>query len=155
MKITKILAVIFTLTLLSGTAFSQKNENNMRMEFHKNIFEKLNLTDQQKDKMSELRFSHKKQMIDLKAALEKSRLALQELRSKDNFTRSEVLAAVKKINQAKNDIAIAEANNKMDMYEILTPEQQKIWKKNIFNTRMHNREKHPMMRMNRMQKMGK
>lgn len=155
MKITKILAVIFTLTLLSGTAFSQKNENNMRMEFHKNIFEKLNLTDQQKDKMSELRFSHKKQMIDLKAALEKSRLALQELRSKDNFTRSEVLAAVKKINQAKNDIAIAEANNKMDMYEILTPEQQKIWKKNIFNTRMHHRERHPMMRMDRMQKMGK
>lgn len=139
-----ILIVIFSLMLFGGTSFPQKIDGNKKMQFRKNISEKLNLTDQQKDKMRELRISHKKQMIDLKADLEKSKLALQELSNNDNFTRAEVLAAVEKINHSKNQIASAAVNNKMDMYEILTPEQQKVWKKNIFKIEMYEKGRRRM-----------
>ncbi|MEJ2615514.1 MAG: Spy/CpxP family protein refolding chaperone, partial [Ignavibacteriaceae bacterium] len=95
------------------------------------MLNKLNLTEEQKTKIEDARLNHQKQMIDLKANLEKKMLSLKELRVKGNLNRNDVIAAVKDINQAKNDIAIARANNMMDIYDILTPEQRKIWKDNM------------------------
>jgi len=53
---------------------------------------------------------------------------------------------VKKISEAKNNIALAQANHKMDVYELLTDEQKDKWLK--FGDRMHHRMKlmkHRMM----------
>jgi Spy/CpxP family protein refolding chaperone len=134
MKI-KIFSLILILTIIglySNTAYSQKSTPPPKKEFFRqHMLDKLKLTDEQKAKIEDARLSHQKQMVDLKANLEKKLLALKELRVKGNLNRNDVIAAVKDINQARNDIAIARANNMMDMYEILTPEQRKIWKDNM------------------------
>jgi Spy/CpxP family protein refolding chaperone len=130
---TKIFSLVLILALVglySGTIYSQKNMPEKGF-FKGQLLDKLNLTDEQKSKIAELRISHQKEMVDLKADLEKKLLSLKELRLKDNIDRNSVLATVNDINQARNKIAIARANNIMDMYELLTPDQQKTLKENI------------------------
>jgi Spy/CpxP family protein refolding chaperone len=92
--------------------------------------EKLHLTDQQVSKIEGLRSDHMKKMIDLKADLEKSMIDMKSIREKDNFTRADIISAVDKSNKIKNDMALSKANHLMDIWEILTPEQQKMVKDN-------------------------
>ncbi|MEO8399151.1 MAG: Spy/CpxP family protein refolding chaperone [Ignavibacteriaceae bacterium] len=125
-----ILAAIFTVLIFSGISSAQPDPPKEKMKPRGDMMEKLNLTDSQKDKLKEFRMTQEKEMIDLKAQLKKDQLSLKEIRSKDNFSRSEIISTVEKINQSKNKIALKIANNRMDMYEVLTPEQQKIWKEN-------------------------
>ena len=99
-----------------------------RMMNHDRMMDQLNLTDEQKDKIEALRLQHKKEMVDLKAKLQKGEIALEEIRNKDSFTRNEIISAVENINKAKNDIALSMANHRMDIYDLLTAEQKEIWK---------------------------
>ena len=96
-------------------------------DHHKMMMEKLNLTDTQKEAVEELHFSHKKQMIDLKSSLEKKKLDRQELFSNGNYTRDEYLSNVKAISDAKEKMALAKANHRMDVYDLLTEEQRKTF----------------------------
>ena len=102
------------------------------MMFQKmNLMKKLNLTDQQKKKIADLRIGFQKQMIDLRADLQKSKLDLKELRLKDALSRADVTAAVEKINKNRDAISLAVANHMMDVYQILTPEQQKTAREDL------------------------
>jgi Spy/CpxP family protein refolding chaperone len=101
------------------------------MEGHKKFMrEKLNLTDQQVSKIESLKSGHMKKMIDLKAELKKSMIDLKSIRDKDNFTREDIIAGVEKANKIRNDMALAKANHRMDVWETLTPEQKKLVKEN-------------------------
>ena len=101
------------------------------MEGHKKFMrEKLHLTDQQAAKIESLRSEHMKKMVDLRADLKKSMIDLKSMRDKDNFTREDIIAGVEKTNKIKNDIALAKANHKMDIWELLTAEQKKLVKEN-------------------------
>lgn len=130
-----ITAIVMTL-LLSSFNFAQdipRSERPMNPKFQmkyslKDRMDKLNLTDAQKDQFQKMRFDFQKQMIDLKANLQKSELELKEIQSSDNISRSVVLDAVRNISENKAAIAMAMANHKMDMYDVLTPDQRKVWK---------------------------
>jgi Spy/CpxP family protein refolding chaperone len=125
-------AASFTNAQPKGHENNDKGKDGKGMQFHqmKLIAEKLHLTDQQKDKMKSLQGDQMKKMIDLKADLKKSMIDLKEIKDKANFTRADVLDQVGKLNKIKNDIALSKANHLMDLWEILTPEQQKIAKDN-------------------------
>ena len=119
-----------------------RGKNFQRGEFHKQDFkgmmlEKLNLTDEQKAAVEKLKLKHQGEMIDLKANLEKKKLALKELTSNGNYSRDDFVNAVKAISTAKSNIAISMANHRMDIYELLTPEQKKTFNNmhNHFNKR--------------------
>ncbi|MCH7826970.1 MAG: Spy/CpxP family protein refolding chaperone [Bacteroidetes bacterium] len=152
MKIKKnsvISAVIITL-LVSSLSLAQHPEKRFSPNdtgMHK-MHDKLNLTDIQKDKFQKMKFSFEKQMIDLKANLQKSVLDMKVIRASDNIKRDDVINVVKKINGNKNAIALASANHRMDMYEILTPEQRKVWKK----SKMHKMAGKKIMKMKKMMK---
>jgi Spy/CpxP family protein refolding chaperone len=94
------------------------------------MIKKLKLTDQQKDKIKDLRTAFQMSIVDLRADLQKSRIDLKALKSKDNLNRDEVVAAVGKVNSSRDAISLAVANHMFDVYQVLTPEQQKIWKEN-------------------------
>jgi Spy/CpxP family protein refolding chaperone len=96
------------------------------MRHHEEFFKKLKLTDAQKEKIAQLKIDFRKKMVDLQADLKKSKLALGELRLKDDLKRDDVLSAVDNISKCKAAIATAFTNHLMDVYELLTPEQQKI-----------------------------
>jgi len=159
MKNKSVIAVaILALTLTFATAsFAQQmgmNNGKMGMKqgqrmgrgmAHPMLMEKLKLTAEQKDKIGELRITFQKNMIDLKADLAKDKLAIKELRLKDNINRSDVLNAVAKVNKDRDAIALAVANHMLDVYGILTPEQQKIAKDAAFNFwgKMHDMRRGP------------
>jgi len=90
---------------------------------------KLKLTDDQKKQMKELKFETDKKAIDLRSKLELSRLELSKLLSSDTPDKD---AIEKQINEvAANETAVH--MNRLDGWfeanKILTPEQQKQWRK--------------------------
>ena len=91
--------------------------------------EKLNLTEEQQSAIEELKINNQKEMIDLKADLERKKLNMKELKSKGNYTRDEFLNGVQAVNISRNNIAVSKANNRMDIYELLTAEQKKTFDK--------------------------
>ena len=145
MKKVQVIGIAFgfmAMLFLSSSVYAQMGMHNQNRdfnrehfrdgEFHKGDFkgmmlEKLNLSDEQKDAVEKLKLNHQEKMIDLKADLEKKELAMKQLQSIGNYTRDEFINAVKAINAAKNNIAISFANHRMDIYEILTPEQKKTF----------------------------
>ena len=133
--------------LISGNVFSQgfpggdRGKNEMRSRDR--IKEKLNLSDEQVDKIEALQLSHRKEMINLKADVELKEVELDELKSTINFSRDAYLSKVKEIIAAKDKIAITQANHKMDIYQLLDDNQKKEWNK--MSRMMHDR-KHQMMR---------
>jgi Spy/CpxP family protein refolding chaperone len=120
-----------------------KNGIRQGMEGHKKFMrEKLHLTDQQVSKIESLRSEHMKKMIDLKGELKKNMIDQKSIREKDNFTREDIIAGVEKANKIRDNMALAKANHRMDVWETLTPEQKKLVKE---NPQWLMGERHPMM----------
>lgn len=87
---------------------------------------KLNLSEEQETQLEKLRLNHQKDMIDLKSKLEKARLELREVTSKENFSRSDFLSAHKNLAKIREEIQLANANHRMDVFELLNKDQRKI-----------------------------
>lgn len=116
------LGILLSLSISSVYAQPMKKQN-----IRQNIYSKLNLTDEQQNKIEQLRINHQKKMVDLKADIEKSQLDLKDLMTKGNYSRTDYLKAVQNISKKKELLATERANHQMDVYEILTPEQKEIW----------------------------
>lgn len=124
-----LLSTQFSYGQMKGRGCYQGDHHKMMMQgdHHKMMMENLNLTDTQKEAIEKLHFSHKKEMIDLKADLEKKEIDMQELKSKGNYTRDEFLSKVKAISSSKDKMALIKANHRMDVYDLLTAEQRKTF----------------------------
>ena len=126
---------VISLTLILFLSFTiwnvaQQNYKSRDCEQRGERFaEKLNLTEEQQTVIEELKINNQKEMIDLKADLERKKLELKELKSKGNYTRDEFLNRVEAVNNSRNNIALAKANNRMDIYEVLNAEQKDTFDK--------------------------
>lgn len=125
MRLLLIPLIVFAFSLGAVNAQPFREDGKHR---HNKMLEKLDLSTEQKDKIQTLRIAHQKEIIDLKADLEKAKLALRELREKKNFSRTDYLGAVEKINNAENKISLSRANHRMDVYDLLTDKQkEEFW----------------------------
>lgn len=120
--------IMVTILILSNNILSQ-GKTQKKEQFQKQIHQQLNLTDEQQTKVDNIKFTHQKEMIDLKADLDKRELELRELKNKGNYTRDEYLNKVNEIIAARNKIALSVANHQMDVYQILDENQKKEWNK--------------------------
>ncbi len=84
----------------------------------------LELTDEQKEKMSDLRSAHQKAMIDLRAAHQKARIDLGEIRKQDNPSASDIQTKVDAVTTAQGKIMAREIQHSMDVKNLLTAEQK-------------------------------
>ena len=84
----------------------------------------LELTDEQKEKMSDLRSAHQKAMVDLRAAHQKARIDLGEIRRQDNPSASDIQAKVDAVTAAQGKIMAREIQHSMDVKNLLTAEQK-------------------------------
>ncbi|GAB6281644.1 MAG: hypothetical protein STSR0008_03850 [Ignavibacterium sp.] len=119
--------IIFLGILLSLSISSVYAQPMKRQNIRQNIYSKLNLTDEQQDKIDQLRINHQKKMVDLRADLEKSQLELKDLMTKGNYSRTDYLKVVQNIQKKREVMSTERANHQMDVYEILSPEQKEIW----------------------------
>jgi hypothetical protein len=109
------------------------------------IHQKLNLTEEQQEKADILKLAHQKEMVDLKANLEKRKIEMAELKNKGNYTREEFLAKTNDIISARNKIALSLANHQMDVYQLMDDNQKKEWNK--FSGELGERREKRIMKM--------
>lgn len=128
--------------------------------FKQQLMDELKLTDAQQEQFKKISFDVQKKQIELRSKLATARLELRRLMDADA---SDKTAIEKKF----NEIAATQTAMKMNRYngwleknKVLTPEQQKIWKKALLHHRnaprnhlraMHDgmpsrMNRHPMMR---------
>ena len=143
--ITALLA--FVIVIAGAFTYAQKERENRRDNMREKMVEKLNLTDQQQTQIEEFRFTHQKEMIDLRADVKRQEIELQELKIAGNFSRADYLSKVENIVSANNKIEMIRANHQMDVYEILNADQQKIW--NDKAHKFHGRKNKSNYRQNR------
>jgi Spy/CpxP family protein refolding chaperone len=144
----KILMILLSTVLLTSTmAIAQEKERQERNFRPGKFMEALKLTDNQKEQFQKTRFETEKKNIQIRAQLETAHLELRKLLTTDS---PDIPAVEKKISEISSITSTLEinrfeawaANNK-----ILTPEQQKIWKRALlkrsnerfmeFRNRMH------------------
>ena len=136
-----LLTALFLITVVNQEIFSQKrgnwNRNNCRM----NVKERLNLTDEQQDKIENLRLAHQEKMIKFRADLDLKELEIKKLKSGDKMSRSEMIRIEKEINVIKNEMALERVNHQMDVYDNLDANQRTIWSERPgkFGRKMNNR----------------
>ncbi|HSW54138.1 MAG TPA: hypothetical protein VLH59_03545 [Ignavibacteriaceae bacterium] len=127
-KMFTLIAIISAL-LVSRDFFAQETMVLKRDRDQLQIHQKLNLTEEQQEKADILKLAHQKEMVDLKANLEKRNIEMEELKNKGNYTREEFLSKTNEIISARNQIALSLANHQMDVYQILDETQKKDWNK--------------------------
>ena len=128
LNLAEIAVILFIALISTQFSYGQMERRGMHQgDHHKMMIDNLNLSDTQQEAVEELSFSDKRKMIELKADMEKNKLDMQELLSKGNYTRDDYLNTVKTINDAKEKIAFAKANHRMDVYDLLTEEQRKTF----------------------------
>lgn len=115
--------------------------------------EELQLTDQQMDRLADLRFEHQKAMISKSAALKEARLELQQLMRKAAVDKKAAMAAQDKVSAAKAEIARMRLEHRLRMRDVLTKDQLEKWMKMQRMRGMHKgmqeegRRRHPGMGM--------
>ena len=141
---TFIILAILSALVISQYLFAQE----MIQERHRDqlkIHQRLNLTDEQQEKVEVLKLAHQKQMIDLKANAEKKEVEMAELKNKGNYTREEFLSKTNEIISARNEIALSLANHQMDVYQLLDDNQKKEWNK--FSSEFGEKRQRRIMKM--------
>ena len=127
-KVISIVSILF-LAFATQTIIAQEMTHHNKEGYQFSMFQKLNLTDAQKDQISKLKLNNQIQLVDLKANLDKKKIELMELKNNGNYTREQFISKVEDISQAKNKIAISKANFQMDVYQILDDTQKAEWNK--------------------------
>ena len=122
-----VLAILFAITFVNQEMFAQKREHRDGKDFRMEMKVRLNLTDEQENKIESLRLSHEEGMIKLRADLELKELEMRKIRSSDKLSRSEMLRITKEISAIKDEMALARVNHQMDVYDNLDANQRKIW----------------------------
>ena len=85
--------------------------------------EELNLTEQQQQKLDDLRFLHQKAMIQKKADLKEAELEMRNLMQKTEIDEKAVLEKQKRISALKAEISEAGLKHRLEMRKVLTKEQ--------------------------------
>lgn len=85
----------------------------------------LNLTDEQKDKMADLRVKHLKETEPVRADLQKQQSALRLEMTADKFNESRVRSIQSEIAKLQSDLGLKRASHLRALRDLLTPEQQK------------------------------
>jgi Spy/CpxP family protein refolding chaperone len=89
------------------------------------VAQKLNLTDQQKQQLEQTFNQQRSQLVDLKAALEKEEMKLQDLMNADNVQESQIVAQIDATQAARAKLQRSFAMMALQFRKVLTADQWK------------------------------
>ncbi len=96
---------------------------------HGKMMKELKLTDQQQEQFDKIMFDTQKKMIELKAKVATSKLELRRLMNAETIDKSAIEKKMTEIAVHEVAMRMNHINSWSEKNKILTPEQQKIWKK--------------------------
>ena len=116
---------VFVIGVIGSVAFVKQAEGQRaKRRGMRDGMAALELTDEQKKKMSDLRSAHQKAMIDLRAAHAKTRIDLGVIRKQDSPSASDIQAKIDVMMAAQGKIMAREIQNSMEIKNLLTAEQK-------------------------------
>ena len=118
------ITVLFLFTCMQVQAQPVQHEGRGKEARRHNFLRSLNLTEDQKAKIADLGAKNQKDMIDLKSDVEKLQIDKREFIRKCNIDRKSFVDLESKIMNLQNKMHLAGLNHKLDVYELLTPEQK-------------------------------
>lgn len=87
----------------------------------------LNLSDEQKSKMIDLRLAHQKEMLPLQTELQGKMAELRLLKTEDNPNLNKIDQLIEGAEKIRTKIQKARVRHQLEIRKILTPQQQKLW----------------------------
>jgi len=101
------------------------------MKMHQRLMEQLKLTDQQKKDIDKIHSDAMKEQIDRRAQIQKAQVELRDLLKADNPSQGAIEKKIGEISQLREQAASKRLSNWFAINKLLTPEQQKIWKRTL------------------------
>lgn len=139
-------AILIFTVFFSSLSYSQKNSDVRKNQFRGGIMNELNLTKEQKEKVSKFSLDLQEKMIDMTSELQKKELEKKKILLNENVSRDEMIKLTKDISAIKNQIELMRINHQMDIYDILDANQKTVWKDIQLNKgRFKERMKRDMM----------
>ena len=120
------LIVLFLATAFMSTLMAQPID---KRGMHKagRLQDRLNLTDEQKAKMADLRLAHQKKMLPFRSELQSKRMEIQLLKTTDAPDEKKIEKAVDEMGKIRTEMHKARIQHQLEVRKMLTPEQQKIY----------------------------
>ncbi|MCX6842556.1 MAG: Spy/CpxP family protein refolding chaperone [candidate division WOR-3 bacterium] len=87
------------------------------------------LTPEQMDKMDALRVSHMKTVLPIRTDIQVAEIELDALWRADKLDSKKIVAKVNEIGGLRQKLELAMVNHRIDMYNLMTPDQQKAMRK--------------------------
>lgn len=92
---------------------------------------RLNLTDEQKSKVENLRLELQKKQVTIRSKIQTSRIELKQILNADKLDKSAIEKKLNEISKLEIEQKMNFINHWEQVNQILTPEQQKIWKNSL------------------------
>ena len=102
----------------------------LQAEMKRPLMEKLNLTEEQRKTMQEMRLNHKKELIPIQAKLKEKQLDLKAEMMADEPNQSKINAIVDDLAKLRAEVQKKKIAHRLAIRNILTDEQRKIWDAN-------------------------
>lgn len=114
-----------TLLLVSGVALAQPGRGNG----WQSCLAQLKLTTEQQTQISKLRSQFQKEAVDIRASIAKARIDLRELFAAEKTDRALIEKKMREISDLTLTLKLKRLDHWEAINKVLTPEQQKEWKK--------------------------
>ncbi|MGB5875603.1 MAG: Spy/CpxP family protein refolding chaperone [Bacteroidota bacterium] len=114
--------------LAFGQPYRQRSERDRERSRAEPFIESLDLTDEQKTQMHELRFNQQKSQVQRESKVKLARIELRELMMADNPDRSAIEKKTKEISDLQYQAKLDMIDHLFKVRSILTPEQQEKFK---------------------------
>jgi len=115
-------------TLAFGQPYGDRPDRERLRKRVEPLVERLNLTDEQKTQMHQLRINHQKQQVKTQASVKLARIELRELMVADSPDRSAIEKKTKEISDIQYQAKLEMIDHLFKVRAILTPEQREIFK---------------------------
>ena len=127
MSMKRIVMALAGLAVFAMGAISQPGPG----ERWKSIHDELGLSDQQEEQIEKLRSDHQKTMIDQRGRIATARVELRDLLRAEALDRPAIDKKMQEIANLEVKAHSARLDHWAAVNKILTPEQQKLWKKTL------------------------
>ena len=124
-----LLTTFLTFTMLSTSSAQPRKGFGARQNIqnHRAMAQRLNLTDEQKSKMADLRLVFQKEILPYRTELQGKRAELRLLETEANPNLNRIDQTIEQAEKIQTKIQKARVRHQLEVRKILTPEQQRLW----------------------------
>ena len=124
---TKSVMIIAMMVFFSTTIFAQGPHGKQKMQGNNACMNIPDLSDDQKEKIKDLKTAHMKEVMPLKNELNEKRAHLKTISTGDNADINKIYAAIDEMSKIRTNIQKKGAKHRQDVRKVLTEDQQVLF----------------------------